>query len=262
MKDRDRIYRRWLLGKLPEHEREALEERALADGELFERLLIAEEELVDARVRGELSARDRRRFDASLATSPRLRERLRIARLLAAEADRVAATRPAAAWKPAVELRRWLSRPLPAALAAAALLLSLGVPIYLYLQRAAPSGPTSPLREPFVVVLQPAELLRVGEEPVAPIDLPADATELELLLELEPPAGEAFTAVVVDARGEELRRFTGLERRRLDWGEAVALELPLEPFLGEPFEVRLLAAGTGEEVASYRFHLRPSPGAR
>jgi len=57
----------------------------------FEEIEIAEEELIDAYVRGELSLDERRLLEKGLRSSPELVERLHFARLLAGAADRSAA---------------------------------------------------------------------------------------------------------------------------------------------------------------------------
>src|SRR5437016_3418674 len=57
----------------------------------FEEIEIAEEELIDAYVRGELSLDERRLLEKGLRSSPELVERMHFARLLADAADRTAA---------------------------------------------------------------------------------------------------------------------------------------------------------------------------
>lgn len=59
--------------------------------ENLEEIEIAEEELIDAYVRGELSLEERKLIEKGLRSSPQLRERLHFARLLADAADRTSA---------------------------------------------------------------------------------------------------------------------------------------------------------------------------
>src|SRR5687767_11043550 len=73
----------YLLNRLSEEERISLETAFFSDNAQFEQLEIAEDELIDHYVRNELSDSDREQFDAALLTSPRLRERINIARALA-----------------------------------------------------------------------------------------------------------------------------------------------------------------------------------
>ncbi len=83
---------RYLLGELSERERERLEAAYFTDEEAFDQMLVAENELYDAYVRGELPAAARARFEANLLTEPRGRERVKFARALAEAAT---AARPA-----------------------------------------------------------------------------------------------------------------------------------------------------------------------
>ena len=75
---------RYLLGTLSEEERARLEERYFSDDKEFEEIEIAEEELIDRYVRGELAVTDRKEFEQTIARSPRLMERIEFAKLFAA----------------------------------------------------------------------------------------------------------------------------------------------------------------------------------
>ncbi|HKQ51059.1 MAG TPA: hypothetical protein VJT74_01730 [Pyrinomonadaceae bacterium] len=100
---------RYLLGELPEGERERLEETYFGDDATFEQVLIAEEELIDAYVRGDLPPPERERFERLFLASPRGRERVLFARTLAA-----AVSEP----RPAETPRESVPRPRPSFLAA------------------------------------------------------------------------------------------------------------------------------------------------
>lgn len=64
------LIRRYLLGQLAEDELQRLEERLMADDDLFNAVLLAEDEMVEEYVQGELSASDQAGFEASfLSTS-------------------------------------------------------------------------------------------------------------------------------------------------------------------------------------------------
>jgi hypothetical protein len=73
---------RYLLGKLTEEEAIRFEEHYFADDAAFEEIGIAEDELIDAYVRGELSSADRKQFQKNLVSSERLRERVEFAGIL------------------------------------------------------------------------------------------------------------------------------------------------------------------------------------
>lgn len=253
-------FERFLLGDLPETEREALEERLLGDADLFLELELAEEELIDSYVRGELVEADRRRFEATCGTSPRIAQRLKFASQLAEQADHVSTERaraqpppakpaPVSAWQRLLDLWRQAGGPLQLA-AATALVLAIGVPLYLELART-PAKVVS-------IVLSPASVrgTRTAEE-VEPAVVERGAVRLELFLETDEPGNSPFEVVITDAAGTEVRRQGGLGVQQLDWGRAVVLELALEPFqTGTPFEIRLLSEGAAsEEVATFELLL-------
>jgi anti-sigma factor RsiW len=75
---------RYLLGQLPEAECHRLEERLLADPELFETAEAAEDELIDRYARGEMEPDERRQLERRLLGSERIRERIAFAKALAA----------------------------------------------------------------------------------------------------------------------------------------------------------------------------------
>jgi hypothetical protein len=73
---------RYLLGKLSKEEETRFEEHYFADDAAFEEIGLAEDELIDAYVRGDLSHGDRERFEKSLVNSEGLVERVEFARVL------------------------------------------------------------------------------------------------------------------------------------------------------------------------------------
>ncbi len=70
---------RYLLGQLPEHEAERLDELRVADDAVALRLRLTENDLVDAYVRGGLSGETRERFQTFYLSSPHRRQRLEFA---------------------------------------------------------------------------------------------------------------------------------------------------------------------------------------
>jgi len=94
----DRQLRRYLLGELPDDERERLQAAYFADEALFARLLGVEDALIDAYVRGELTEGERARFEQRFGLTGRQLDRVKVARMLAG-----AAGTPVAAMAPRVE---------------------------------------------------------------------------------------------------------------------------------------------------------------
>ncbi len=82
----ERIYR-YLLGDLPEEEQSALEQEFLADGDTFEQVWAAENELIDRYVRGKLTPAEKDLFEENYLASPVHRERLAFAKKLVEAAD-------------------------------------------------------------------------------------------------------------------------------------------------------------------------------
>lgn len=75
-------FKRYLLGKISGEELTQLEMRLLTDGEFFDQLQVAEEELVDDYLEGALSSEDRREFEASFLSTPAGYEQVELARSL------------------------------------------------------------------------------------------------------------------------------------------------------------------------------------
>jgi len=74
---------RYLLGAVSQTERENIEAEYLTDEGVFEQMLIAEDELVDAYARGELSDEERRQFEKHLLTATCGRDRVYFSQALA-----------------------------------------------------------------------------------------------------------------------------------------------------------------------------------
>lgn len=93
--------RKYLLGELNEAEQQALEERLMVDGALFDLLLVAEDELIDDYLSGALSASERGRFDGFFLSTPERRRKLSFAMALRRYVTETASTTTAEA--PAAE---------------------------------------------------------------------------------------------------------------------------------------------------------------
>src|SRR5215475_12180172 len=71
---------RYLLGLLPENEAERLDELSVTNDDIAWRLQVAEDDLVDAYVDGELSREMSARFESICLSSPKWGERVNFAR--------------------------------------------------------------------------------------------------------------------------------------------------------------------------------------
>ncbi len=122
-----RDLRRYLLGRLPEPESDALEVGLLADGDAFDAMQAAEDDLIDDYARGALGPADREAFEANFLPRGGMAGRVAFARGLGT----AVAEHPAPAARPWSErLAGWLGGLMPAPalrLAAAAAVLVLAV---------------------------------------------------------------------------------------------------------------------------------------
>jgi hypothetical protein len=120
----DLVLSRYLLGSLPAEEAERLDELSVADDEFALRLDAAENDLVDAYARGELSGDALEQFQKFYLSSPRRREKLEFARTLLHSGERTADAGARATTRHAIpgakptdqtsqssSLRRWFTVP-------------------------------------------------------------------------------------------------------------------------------------------------------
>ncbi|MBV9211645.1 MAG: hypothetical protein JOZ52_13485, partial [Acidobacteria bacterium] len=82
LEEDDLTFRKYLLEELSPEEQSEVEERLFLNAESFQQLEMVEDELIDDYVYGELSPRERERFDNIFLTTPERRESLRVAQAL------------------------------------------------------------------------------------------------------------------------------------------------------------------------------------
>ncbi len=88
MNTTDEVMTRYILGQLDDRESQALEESFFCDDAVFDALMVAEGELIEAYLHGELPEEQQALFESQLKSSPKRRSRVEMARLLVAEAQR------------------------------------------------------------------------------------------------------------------------------------------------------------------------------
>ena len=136
------LLRHYLLGQLADEEVDILEQRLLADGELFELAEAIEGDLLAACARGELSPDEREAVLQRLAATPQGRERLALARSLTTLAGRRDAREPRGVLLP-FPRRLSLDRPEIRAAALAASLSVVVAGLWLAQQTVHPGDPRS-----------------------------------------------------------------------------------------------------------------------
>src|SRR5206468_5060518 len=81
LKDKN-VWTRYLLGDLPQADRERLEKESLADANAQEALVAAQNDLLDSYVRGDLSPNQRQQFEAEFLSRTAMSLDLEVARML------------------------------------------------------------------------------------------------------------------------------------------------------------------------------------
>jgi hypothetical protein len=152
---------RYVLGLVPDEARERLDEASIADDEVAARLYTAETNLIDSYVRGQLSGATLERFESHYLSSPRCREKVRLAADFLGAVDR-SVTRAEALT--ATTRTRWTAF----ARIAAAAALAIGVGAAFLFQPERPRSQLAEVRsESEAVERRPSETTSVSASPSA-----------------------------------------------------------------------------------------------
>lgn len=259
-----------MLGRLPPAQQAQFEEGLLTNDEIYQELVIVEDELVDEYLHEELSASDRESFESHFITAPEHQAKLRFARTfrkyVAAESSefQVATDTQAAEVPPTQALRpstRWLGF-LPIrnpvfgyALTAAVILVAVGVSWIAW--RNLNSSPSDPGRV-LSFVLTPGVSRGEGEGSNR-LTVPADIGTVRLQLLLPENRHESYEATVVDAEGRTLTTKRNLRKELVNGQPAVVLDVAATQVSAGDYRVKLSGIkpdGQSESVASYSFGIR------
>ncbi len=136
--DKEQLLNKFLLGRLSEGERAAVEDRIISDDDFFERLLVAEDEMIDAYTGDELSAGERKLFEAHFPSVPHNLERLEFAKtlrqsLVEKRGEPISGVVVKSGWSTFVQ-HFWLHRPLAWATAMVLLAFAIGV-VWIFINR-------------------------------------------------------------------------------------------------------------------------------
>jgi len=201
--EHDDLVRQYLLGRLPEAQREELGERVFADEAFFETVQAVEMELRDAYARNELSGRDRDDFEKNLLRTERQRKASRVS-------SQLAKSLPKRLQK---QSRRWTQWALVAAAAIAipaafyAAYLQEQLRVVRHPSVAARVQPATGQMPAVVSLFLPGIVLR-GTENLPQLRLPAAEAMVKLELEISHPG--PFQATLADSSATELYRQSGL----------------------------------------------------
>jgi len=273
---------KYLLGQLPEADRDRLEEQYFVDDDLFGELLDAEEQLINDYVNGRLSAAVRERFERHFLTQPDRRRRVDLDRALC---------RPGAGARPEARPEPWWQSVLafwrtPRLVAAAALLaialggVWAGVRIF-RLERlldesraqqaeaAARAGSEAGLANARAIATGPQAQLALalapgltrGAEESRKVIVPRGANILALTLDCGAEAYPGYEASLsnLSDQGAELLVYRRLTARVGRAGREVDVSLPLANLPSADYQVTLAGLGPNSDpapIGKYYFSLR------
>jgi len=250
----------YLIGALPEQEADRLDRLSVEDDEFAARLTAVENDLVDAYVRGELSEETRARFRSHYLASPMRREKLRVAELLVAVADRPVASGTSVAVRDSPRPWHWGLNWAAAALTLAAML-ACG---YLLRENArlrseaqrqiAKTSPKPAIAGQPAIVLFPQTR---GAGSLLTIGLPADTHQLALELELEGDDFPAYRASLKSlAASQDTQQVDNLAAHSRGAQKFILVEFPTALLSDGRYSIDLTgvaANGQAEFVAAYIF---------
>ena len=259
--------RQYLLGNLAQEQAVELEERLLIDGELYEELLIAEDELVDQFLSGEIPDGERETVETHFLKAPGRQEQLLFARALkkyvsahAPQAVKEPGARQEARESPSDERDRQkkslLSRLFPRSpalvfsLACALLLIVVGG---IWLANRVRNRPNQP-QTVWAIELTPG--LQRDDGGIKSFAIPANIDAVRLQLDLAEDQYQSYEAVVLDIDGRSVTTRKNLKPQSVNGHMIVPIDL--EPALLAPGDYRvklsgLSASGSLENLGSYPF---------
>ena len=234
------LLRRYLLGTVTDAARQDLETRLFSDDRIFwERISIAEDELVSDYVQNALSQEERQDFEKHFLCTDERRSKVEFASALHAHAR--ATTHSVRQEQPAQRESRWawLRRPLlsPAWAAAAAALLLVVVQV----SRIQPRIPDAP---DVVAITVPAQRTRAAGSELARIRLTPNSRIVELQLDPESSQFAAYRASVYQVDDDALLADMKVTPASTA-GKPVMLTLPAALLAGGDYYVRLHGISAG-----------------
>ncbi|HKO35397.1 MAG TPA: zf-HC2 domain-containing protein [Pyrinomonadaceae bacterium] len=253
------------------------EERLLTSDQVYEELVIVEDELIDEYLREELPAPERERFESHFLAAPEHQEKVRFARAFTKYVAAESTVRPQEGAAIPLSERETIEFPKPTtgrppksgwlgfppirnpiygyALAAGVLLLVVGVSWFAW--RNLNSGPRDPGRV-LSFVLTPG-LSRGDAEGGNRLTVPADTGTIRLQLLLPEYRHESYEASLVDAEGRTVITDRNLPKQLANGQPGVVLDVSASLVPAGDYRVKLNGLnpdGNSESVASYSFRIQ------
>jgi hypothetical protein len=265
--------RQYLLGLLPTERHQPLEERILTDGEFYENLTIAENELIDQYLSSELADAERLGFETHFLLAPERRRKLRFARSLrryivaesakapglyeeeAAEPaeKELDASRPAASSWDAFKLL-FARRPVMAFSMVAAMLLFVAVITFVVVNRRPESR-----HEPgnvFAVNLTPG-LVREGGQ-VTRVSIPNGTDTVRLQLSVPNAEYQSYSVSLATSERADVWHADGLKPTTSAGENLLPVDIPAGVLERDDYILRVRGNRTGggsEDVSRYTFRV-------
>lgn len=268
--------RDYLLGSLLAEQQAQFEERLLTSDQVYEELVIVEDELIDEYLREDLPASERESFESHFLAAPEHQEKVRFARTFRKYVAAESAVRPLEgaaiplSERETVEFPRPKTRPtksrwfdfLPIrnpiygyAMAAAVLLVVVGVAWIA--SRNLNSGQRDPGRV-LSFVLTPG-LSRGDAEGGNRLTVPANTDTVRLQLLMPENRHEWYEASLVNAEGRTLTANKNLPQQLVNGQPGVVLDVAASLMPAGDYRVKLNGVnpnGNSESLASYSFRIQ------
>ncbi len=256
------MFRRFLLGDLPDQDAERLEEECFLSDERFSERLAAEDDLIEAFLDGRLAPHDRERFETRFMSTERGRRKIALANILRGQPKQKTFWAVGVATAAAIAVIiigafvRQISfdhnRVVALERERSALqgrVTSLTAEVQ-QLQARSVSRPESDREKVFSIVLRGVE----RGSAVTTIVLPDDAVAAELWLLLPRDSSSAYSATLQTVDGRALWRSDALTSRPLDGRKAVLVRVPGPVLRPDTFVISVSASS--EPVEDYSFTVR------
>lgn len=257
--------RDYLLGTLPNEQQTQLEERLLTHNDVYEELLIVEDELVDEYLSQDLSSTDRDKFESYFLAAPEHQEKLRFARafaryLAAEESQPEVAKAGLSPTRPVSSSRWWgflpIRKPLVGyALSAVLVVIVLGVTWLVWRNISAPERNPAQVVS---VVLMPG-MSRGAADRGNSITVAREAGTVRLQLVLPENRYSSFEATVMDIEGREMTAKTNLTSEHLNGRRIAVFDVPADHLPAGEYHVKLNGVdeqGRRENLAAYSFRVQ------
>jgi hypothetical protein len=242
--------KKYLLGNLEESSKTQLEERLLNDAQLFEEVLIAEDELVDHYVAGRLNIDDKVRFESHFLVTPDRIRKIQFGHTFHKYLELNDSAEVPLVFKPVNRFQLWPMRPVIAfSLLVVACLASLG----LYWGLIHKDGAGSSKRH--VITLVAGGTTRSTGAGLHRETIPPDTSTIEVRLVVQEIRHRTYKAAF-ESETTKVTDVTSSQTREENGEKSVVFSVPTRQLPPEDYQVKLSGideAGHTEFIDSYSF---------